>query len=56
MPVASTDRVSRNTQKVIANQTVKLMTETISVFTSRCRNVRCAARPRSRADGFVEGM
>ena len=40
MPVANTDLVSRNTQKVTANQTVKLMTETSRVLTSRCTKAR----------------
>ena len=48
-PVANTDRVSRYTQKVTANQTVKLMTETTRVLSSRCRNVRCGPVRRSSA-------
>ena len=39
-PVAKTDLVSRYTQNVTANQTVKFMTDTTSVLSSRCRNVR----------------
>ncbi len=34
IPVASTDRVSRKTQNVMANQTVKFITETSKVLTS----------------------
>ena len=47
IPVASTDLVSRKTQNVIANQTVKLMTDTSSVLTSRCTKVRSVLRLRS---------
>jgi hypothetical protein len=36
-PVAKTDFVCRYVQKVTANQTVKLMTDTSSVFTSRLK-------------------
>ena len=52
IPVASTDRVSKNTQNVMANQTVKFITETIKVLTSRCRNVRSDAWLRSMAGVF----
>ena len=48
-PVANTERVSRYTQKVTANQTVKLTTDTTRVLTSRCRNVRCGPVRRSSA-------
>ena len=40
MPVANTDLVSRYTQNVTANQTVKFMTDTTRVLSSRWRNVR----------------
>ena len=43
MPVANTERVSRKTQNVMANQTVKLITDTSRVLTSRCRNARSEA-------------
>ena len=39
-PVAKTDLVSRYTQNVTANQTVKFMTDTTRVLSSRWRNVR----------------
>ena len=48
-PVANTDLVSRYTQNVTANQTVKLMTETTRVLSSRCRKVRCGPVRRSSA-------
>ena len=56
IPVAKTDLVSRNTQKVIANQTVKLMTETSSVLTSRCTKARSLPLLRSRARVLVVDM
>ena len=56
IPVASTDLVSRNTQKVTANQTVKLMTETRSVFTSRCGSARAVLLLRSSARVLVVDM
>ncbi len=40
MPVASTDCVSMKIQNVMANQTVKFITDTIKTLSSRCRNVR----------------
>ena len=52
-PVANTDRVSRYTQNVTANQTVKLMTETTRVLSSRCRNVRCGPVRRSSAGAVL---
>src|SRR5215218_3716595 len=48
-PVANTDLVSRYTQKVTANHTVKLITDTTRVLSSRCRNVRCGPVRRSSA-------
>ena len=56
IPVASTDLVSRNTQKVTANQTVKLMTDTSSVLTSRCTNARSVLLLRSSARVLVVDM
>ena len=47
--MANTDLVSRYTQKVTANQTVKFMTETTRVLSSRWRNVRCVPVRRSSA-------
>ncbi len=41
MPVAITERVSRNTQNVTANQTVKFTTDTVNVLAIRCANTRC---------------
>ena len=38
--MANTERVSRKTQNVTANQTVKLTTDATSVLPSRCRNTR----------------
>jgi len=48
IPVASTDLVSRNTQKVTANQVVKLMTDTSNVLTSSWMKVRSVLLFRSR--------
>jgi hypothetical protein len=56
IPVASTDLVSKNTQNVTANHTVKLMTETSSVLTSRCAKARSALLLRSRARVLVVDM
>ncbi len=47
IPVAATDPVSRNTQKVTANHTVKLTTDTTRVLTSRCAKTRCVPCRRS---------
>src|SRR5688572_20462998 len=52
-PVANTDLVSRYTQKVTANQTVKFMTETTRVLSSRWRKVRCVPVRRSSAGVVV---
>ncbi|GAA5228393.1 hypothetical protein GCM10025778_29270 [Paeniglutamicibacter antarcticus] len=40
-PVASTDRVSRYTQKVSANHKKLVTTFASAVLTNTCRNVRC---------------
>src|SRR5690349_6438697 len=48
-PVATTDLVSRYTQKVTANHTVKLITETTRVLRSRCTKIRCGPVRRSGA-------
>ena len=53
MPVASTDCVSMKTQNVMANQTVKFITDTIKTLISRCRNVRSPWWDRSSTGAFA---
>ena len=52
MPVASTDCVSMKIQNVMANQTVKFITDTIKTLSSRCRNVRSPWCDRSSTGAF----
>jgi hypothetical protein len=56
IPVASTEWVSRNTQNVTANHIVKLMTDTSSVLTNRCTNVRSVLRLKSMARALLDMM